>query len=220
LYLLSLQHKKTQGVSAAPQGYDKDFAVPVDGDFSERGGDEADIAAEAAEQELSSAEIAAFLAEDISAEAEPDELDADGKPFKMTRKRIIHWAQRNLTECGEIIERSQWHMPASLNLCGKTYALVYEKPCGTGGGPGQSALVSMTVRVSDRYAKWLALRHPGVRRASFPKIRNWYAVPVDESFKNAQMVYRVLKHARSFVCETKASPLCAQQIDCKGVDCE
>jgi len=210
LSLLS-QNKKT---------YDKDFAVPTDDDFTDHGNGSA-LAAGVAGLGLTSVEIAAFLDEDIRAEAEFDELDAEfdieGKPFYMTRKRILHWAKRNLTECGEIIKRSQWHMPASLNLCGKTYALIYEKPCGEDGTDGPRVCVSMTVRICDRYAKWLAMRHPGVHRAYFPKNRNWYAVPIDGSFKNAQMVYRVLRRARSFVCETRSSPLCAGKADCKGV---
>jgi len=136
--------------------------------------------------------------------------------FNMTRKRIIYWAGRNLSECGEIIERSQRYMPASLKLCEKTYALIYEKIYRESGSPEPKLFVSITVRISDPYAQWLALRHPGVRRAYFPKNRNWYIVPVDASFKNAQMVYRVLKHARKFVCNTKASPLCAVKQNCKG----
>lgn len=136
--------------------------------------------------------------------------------FNMTRKRIVYWARRNLSECGEILERSRRDMPASLNLCGKTYALIYEKIYRESGSPDPKLYVSATVRISDPYAQWLALRHPGVRRAHFPKNRNWYVVPIDASFKNAQMVYRVLKHARNFVCKTKASPLCAQKTNCKG----
>jgi|GEM_PF-2445668 len=137
--------------------------------------------------------------------------------FNMTRKRVIFWAKRNLSECGEIAERPQRHMPASLKLCGKTYALIYEKVYRESGSPDPKLYVSMTVRISAPYAQWLALRHPGVRRAYFPKNRNWYVVPVDASFRNAQMVYRVLKHARKFVCGTKASPICSQKTNCEGI---
>jgi len=137
--------------------------------------------------------------------------------FNMTRKRILYWAKRNISKCGEIIERLQRHMPTSLKLCGKTYALIYEKIYSESGSAAPKLYVSMTVRISTPYAQWLALRHPGVRRAAFPKNRNWYVVPIDASFRNAQMVYRILMHARKFVCNTKSSPLCVQKLNCEGM---
>jgi predicted DNA-binding protein (MmcQ/YjbR family) len=107
--------------------------------------------------------------------------------FKMTRKRLLSYARRSMG--GTVHERPKKHLPASLKSGGKTYALVYEK----------AGEVWMIVRVSDKYAEWLSLRHREVRRARFPKNRNWYVVPIDGSFPNAQMVYRVLKRAKKFV---------------------
>jgi predicted DNA-binding protein (MmcQ/YjbR family) len=134
--------------------------------------------------------------------------------FHMTRQRAILYAETKLGENGEVIERSEkrW-LPASLNAGGKTYALVYEKAYleSATGKKGKinyaeemkagnlKVAVSLTVRISDAYAEWLALRHPEVRRARFPKNRNWYVVPVGGSFPNAEMVYRVLRHAKAFV---------------------
>jgi hypothetical protein len=122
-------------------------------------------------------------------------------PFVMTRKRLVHYVKRSLFENGEIIERSRRCLPVSLNSNGKTYALVYEKlyPTDMPAGEDAKSYVSLTVRISDAYGAWLQLRHSGVRRAGFPKNRYWYIVPVDASFHSAQMVYRVLKHAKKFV---------------------
>jgi len=123
-------------------------------------------------------------------------------PFRMTRKRLLDYAKRSLCdEGGEVIVRPKRCLPASLNSNGKTYALVYDKLCSGQTAPDESvkSYVSLTVRISDVYAAWLALRHPEVCRARFPKNRNWYVVPVDGSFRSAQMVYRVLKRAKKFV---------------------
>jgi len=123
-------------------------------------------------------------------------------PFHMTRKRLLHYANLHLLdEYGEILTRPSRCLPVSLYSQGKAYALVYEKLYTNANRPDAKTLayVSLTVRVSDTYAAWLALRHPGVCRAAFPKNRNWYIVPVDGSFRSAQMVYRVLKRAKKFV---------------------
>lgn len=125
-------------------------------------------------------------------------------PFRMTRMRLLRFAQRSMSEDGgEVIVRLKRCLPASLRANGKTYALAYEKLYGGGCAPeaGVNSYVSLTVRISDAYAAWLALRHPEVCRARFPKNRNWYVVPVDGSFKSAQMVYRVLKHAKKFILQ-------------------
>lgn len=125
--------------------------------------------------------------------------------FKMTRKRMLLYANSNkeLTSGGGVaIEREKRYTPASLKIKGKTYAMIYEKAYKKKSSDGSEIIktyVSLTVRISDTYADWLALRHPEVCRARFPKNRNWYIVPVDGSFPNAQMVYRVLKRAKKFV---------------------
>ncbi|MCL2061888.1 MAG: hypothetical protein FWH03_04600 [Firmicutes bacterium] len=133
--------------------------------------------------------------------------------FHMTRKRMLLFAKRRLSENGEAVERAKRFLPTSLKAGAKTYALVYEKVCWDMSDPAAkgkskkaqeakknlSLYVSLTVRISDAYAEWLALRHPEVRRAGFPKNRNWYIVPIRGSFRNAQMVYRVLRRAKNFV---------------------
>jgi len=122
-------------------------------------------------------------------------------PFIMTRTRMLRYVQRTFTlEGEEVVSRSKQCLPASLKSKGKVYALVYEKMYLNNFPDNKTnSYVSMTVRISDVYAKWLALRHPEVCRAAFPKNRNWYVVPVDGSFSNARMVYRVLKNAKKFV---------------------
>lgn len=122
----------------------------------------------------------------------------------MTRKRMLIFAKNNkeLKDGGVVIERQKRYMPASLKIKDKTYALVYEKAYKEKSDDGSETVktyVSLTVRITDTYAEWLALRHPEVCRARFPKNRNWYVVPVDGSFPNAQMIYRVLKRAKKFV---------------------
>jgi predicted DNA-binding protein (MmcQ/YjbR family) len=107
--------------------------------------------------------------------------------FRLTRKRVLSYARRLANT--EVVERGKATLPASVkNEQGKTVAMVYER----------KGEVSLTLRIADTYAEWLALRHPFVRRAKFPKNRNWYVVPVDGTFPNAQMVYRTIKRAKKF----------------------
>ncbi|MCL2061667.1 MAG: hypothetical protein FWH03_03480 [Firmicutes bacterium] len=117
--------------------------------------------------------------------------------FFMTRKRMLHYVRKSLPDTA-ITEREKRYMPASLKINQKTYALVYEK-IDHSSTDNLQTYVSLIVRISDAYAKWLCHRHPRVRRARFPNNRNWYVVPVDGSFYSAQMAYRVLKHAKQFV---------------------
>jgi hypothetical protein len=119
-------------------------------------------------------------------------------PFVMTRKRMLHYVEKRSKKLAgsETVKREKRYLPASLNWKGKTYALVYEK---IEKADPSKTYVSLIVRVSDSYAKWLEHFHPTVCRARFPKNRNWYVVSVDGSFRNAQMVYRVLHRAKHFV---------------------
>lgn len=70
------------------------------------------------------------------------------------------------------------------------YAMIYEN---------KESAVSMTVRIADAYAEELAHKHPEVRRAQFPKARNWFIVPVDGASLDKASVFRVLHAAAKFV---------------------
>ncbi|GHV00677.1 hypothetical protein FACS1894211_08570 [Clostridia bacterium] len=110
--------------------------------------------------------------------------------FKITRKEIIADTRAARLKGVAAAERDDRpYLPASLNCKGRTYAMLYEK----------DGAVSMTVRISDAYAETLAETHPEVRRARWPKVRNWYIVPVDGAFPGKDAVYEVLNSGITFV---------------------
>ena len=109
--------------------------------------------------------------------------------FEMSREKIMKHEKELKLAGVEVQENSKWHLPACLKIEDKTYAMVYEK----------DGEVSLTLRVSDEIGKEMAETRPEVRRARFPKTRNWYIVPVDGTFTEDKELYDLIDTAREFV---------------------
>jgi hypothetical protein len=167
-------------------------AYKTDGDAAA-----AEIAALAAGADGKSDEEAAAAAEREYRAALERYKAENFSEFKLTRKEIVGHMRQTGGPDTEIVERPKSpQLPTSLNCGGKNYAMLY----GAGGS------VRMIVRVSDGYADNLAVNHPEVCRAKFPKGRNWYLIPVDGAFRGKEDVYKVLDDARTFVTEYGAPP--------------
>jgi len=111
-------------------------------------------------------------------------------PLTMTRREIADALRAKGDPDIKIVERpDQPQLPMSLKYKTKTFAMLH----GTDSG------VLMIVRIWDDYARQLLAVHPKLRRAHFPRGRNWYYVPIDGTFQNKEAVYRVLSNAETFV---------------------
>ena len=110
----------------------------------------------------------------------------------ITRREIAeHIRKSNDTDVSVAERPSEPHLPMTLKLKGKTYAMLY----GTEDG------IVMVVKLPAVYASNLMSVHQSARRAIFPKGSGWYYVPVDKTFKDKEreQVYAILGASRYFV---------------------
>jgi predicted DNA-binding protein (MmcQ/YjbR family) len=118
--------------------------------------------------------------------------------FKISRACIAEYAMCSdgLLAGSGVFARSRESLPISLkNAAGRTYAMLFER----------NGETTMILRLSEDYENWLTEYHTQVRRARFPRVRNWYLVPIDGSFSDEQEIYRMLKHAMTYVDSQCAS---------------
>jgi len=119
-----------------------------------------------------------------------DDVPLSVQKFSITRREIaddtLKLNDPNIT----VKERpDEPQLPMSLNYKGFTYAMLH----------GTEAGVVMIVKIADAYAAQLALRHPEICRARFPRGPNWYYLPIDYTFRDKESVYEILGAARAFV---------------------
>jgi predicted DNA-binding protein (MmcQ/YjbR family) len=106
----------------------------------------------------------------------------------ITVERLLRFTRKHLPDA-DIIERTKWYMPVSLRCGKRTFAIIYPRRAG----------ISLTLRISDEYAAYLIRRHPLVRRARWPRTRNWYIVPLDGTFRHTPEIFRTLQRAHTYL---------------------
>jgi len=89
----------------------------------------------------------------------------------------------------EVLEPTSKEEPLVLNVCGQTYARVYD----LGGGE-----MTMIIRIPDVIAHQLAFSHPEICRVSAPQGMFWHRVPIDGAFSDNVAVFGVLEAACEF----------------------
>lgn len=110
--------------------------------------------------------------------------------FTLTRAELVERVKSaNTPDTEAILREDRPALPASLNVSGKTYAMVYEK----------KGEVSVTLRLSEESADKLSVHHIQMCRARFPRGANWYVMPIDGSFYGPDEVFEILDMSRAFV---------------------
>ena len=107
--------------------------------------------------------------------------------FSITRQEIIAYAISQDPEKITAKDTLDPQFPYSLKWKTKSIAMLY----GTDKG------VLMTTRIHEDAAKDLGKKHD-VQVAKFPRGKNWYFIPIDDTFHNKEQVFEIVHMALGY----------------------
>jgi len=109
---------------------------------------------------------------------------------QITRQEIVEEFRRIKDTSLEIVDRfDNPRLPSSLKHKGKTFASMFGTDMG----------IILVAKLPQDVADVLAKNHRDFGPSSFPKGKNWYALPIGSSFKNKADVIDVLLASYEFI---------------------